>query len=313
MEEYLKTRRHPLTLLGTMRYLDHSQTSNRSSVGSRMVSSSAGRKKYVEGSKMQELLMKKFAAFDIDRTEPPAAVSFPWGSSQINLVDTPGHIDFTMEVEQSLAVLDGAVVVLDASAGVEAQTLTVWRQAAGYRVPRLLYLNKMDRSDADEVSCVKSIEEKLDATPLLLHTPVRHEGKLIGLLDLLNLEEIIWTQGRGQKYTRRKLTEKEDGHVWENTMTGHRHLVDTISSLDDNLADIIIQEESLDNIQSKDITAAIRRCTIDMKGFPIVCGSSYKNIGVQTLMDAVVDYLPSPDQCNELGLKFLLVECILVS
>ncbi|XP_048486209.1 ribosome-releasing factor 2, mitochondrial isoform X1 [Plutella xylostella] len=229
-----------------------------------------------------------------------AAVSFPWGSSQINLVDTPGHIDFTMEVEQSLAVLDGAVVVLDASAGVEAQTLTVWRQAAGYRVPRLLYLNKMDRSDADEVACVKSIEEKLDATPLLLHTPVRHEGKLIGLLDLLNLEEIIWTQGRGQKYTRRKLTEKEDGHVWENTMTGHRHLVDTLSSIDDNLADIIIQEESLDNIQSKDITAAIRRCTIDMKGFPIVCGSSYKNIGVQTLMDAVVDYLPSPDQCNEL-------------
>ncbi|KAJ2938559.1 hypothetical protein O0L34_g13056 [Tuta absoluta] len=229
-----------------------------------------------------------------------AAVSFPWRDCQINLIDTPGHIDFTMEVEQSLAVLDGAVVVLDASAGVEAQTLTVWRQASGYRVPRLLYLNKMDRSDADALACVRSIEEKLQACPLLLHMPVNHEGKLIGLIDIVNLEEIIWTQGRGQNYVRRKLTEKEDGKIWENTLDSHRKLVDTLSAMDDTLAETIIQQESLDNIKGSEIESAVRRCTVAMKGFPVLCGSSYKNIGVQTLMDAVIAYLPSPLQCNEL-------------
>ncbi|RVE54549.1 hypothetical protein evm_000670 [Chilo suppressalis] len=229
-----------------------------------------------------------------------AAVSFTWNGHQINLIDTPGHIDFTMEVEQSLAVLDGAVVVLDASAGVEAQTLTVWRQASGYRIPRLLYLNKMDRADADAAACVRSVRDKLNADPLLLHAPVLHEGRFIGLIDLITLEEIIWTQGRGRNIARRKLTEKLDGRKWEDALKGHRELVDSISSMDDQLADIIIKEESLDNIASKDIGDAIRRCTVGMKGFPVLCGSSYKNIGVQTLMDAVVSYLPSPEECNDL-------------
>ncbi|XP_049878127.1 ribosome-releasing factor 2, mitochondrial [Pectinophora gossypiella] len=232
-----------------------------------------------------------------------AAVSFPWHGSQINLIDTPGHIDFTMEVEQSLAVLDGAVVVLDASAGVEAQTLTVWRQAAGYRVPRLLYLNKMDRSDADVQRCVRSVQDRLHAQPVLLHLPVVHEDRLIGLIDLVTREEIIWTHGRGQSYTRRKLTER-DGKRFEETLSNHRQLVDTLSSLDDTLADTIIQQESLDNLKSEEIDQAIRRCTIDMKAFPILCGSSYKNIGVQTLMDAVVSYLPSPLECNRLYKTF---------
>ncbi|XP_063831183.1 ribosome-releasing factor 2, mitochondrial [Ostrinia nubilalis] len=229
-----------------------------------------------------------------------AAVSFPWRGSQINLIDTPGHIDFTMEVEQSLAVLDGAVIVMDASAGVEAQTLTVWRQAGGYRVPRLIYLNKMDRADADHAACASAVRDKLQAQPLVLHAPVHHEGRFIGLIDLITLEEVIWTQGRGQNFIRRKLTETKDGHKWETSMDSHRQLVDTLSSMDDQLADTIIQHESLDNLNSKDIEAAVRRCTIDMKGFPLLCGSSYKNIGVQTLMDGVISYLPSPLQCNEL-------------
>ncbi|KAL0868852.1 hypothetical protein ABMA27_007201 [Loxostege sticticalis] len=229
-----------------------------------------------------------------------AAVSFPWRGNQINLIDTPGHIDFTMEVEQSLAVLDGAVIVLDASAGVEAQTLTVWRQATGYRVPRILYLNKMDRADADHVACARAVRDKLHAEPLLLHAPVLHEGRFIGLIDLITLEEIIWTQGRGQNFTRRKLTEKDDGPKWANSLDGHVQLVDTLSSMDDQLAETIIQQDSLDNLDSRDIEAAVRRVTIDMKGFPILCGSSYKNIGVQTLMDGVISYLPSPLQCNEL-------------
>ncbi|XP_047994205.1 ribosome-releasing factor 2, mitochondrial [Leguminivora glycinivorella] len=228
-----------------------------------------------------------------------AAVSFPWRGSQINLIDTPGHIDFTMEVEQSLAVLDGAVVVLDASAGVEAQTLTVWRQASAHRVPRLLYLNKMDRSDASAALCVDSIRDKLQADPLLLHEPVVHEGKLVGLIDLVTKDEIIWTQGRGQNLLRRKLAEK-DGDRWEHTLEQHTALIDQLSSLDDYLADTIIQEESLENLKTEEINAAIRRCTLNMSAFPVLCGSSYKNIGVQTLMDGVIQYLPSPLEANSL-------------
>ncbi|KAJ0173441.1 hypothetical protein K1T71_010590 [Dendrolimus kikuchii] len=216
-----------------------------------------------------------------------AAASFPWRGGQINLIDTPGHIDFTMEVEQSLAVLDGAVIVLDGSAGVEAQTLTVWRQANGYRVPRILYLNKMDRNDADTVACVRSIQDKLHAQPLLLHHTVWHEGRLIGLIDLIRLEEIIFTKGRGQSYQYRKITEKDDGKKWEAAILDHRQLIDTLSSLDDGLAETIIQKESLE-IEPKDVVDAVRRCTVNMKGFPVLCGSSYKNIGVQMLMDGVM-------------------------
>ncbi|KAJ8723636.1 hypothetical protein PYW07_007616 [Mythimna separata] len=232
-----------------------------------------------------------------------AAVSFPWMDSQINLIDTPGHIDFTMEVEQSLAVLDGAVIVLDASAGVEAQTLTVWKQANGYRIPRILYLNKMDRGDASAEACARSVADKLQAQPLLLHTDVRREGRLIGLIDLITLEEVIWTQGRGQTLVRRKLTEKADGLKWETAMSDHKELVDTLSSLDDQLAENIIQQETLD-IGSKEIEEAIRRCTLAMKGFPILCGSSYKNIGVQTLMDGIISYLPSPAEGHRLYQSF---------
>nr|XP_049704652.1 ribosome-releasing factor 2, mitochondrial [Helicoverpa armigera] len=232
-----------------------------------------------------------------------AAVSFPWQDSQINLIDTPGHIDFTMEVEQSLAVLDGAVIVLDASAGVEAQTLTVWRQAAGYRVPRILYLNKMDRGDASAAACASSVADKLHAQPLLLHTDVRHEGRLIGLIDLITLEEVIWTQGRGHNILRRKLTEAADGRKWEAAVAEHKELVDTLSGLDDILADSIIQQETLD-MSTKDLQDAIRRCTLAMKGFPILCGSSYKNIGVQTLMDGIIAYLPSPSEGHRLYRSF---------
>ncbi|XP_050354312.1 ribosome-releasing factor 2, mitochondrial isoform X2 [Nymphalis io] len=188
--------------------------------------------------------------------------------------------------------------------GVEAQTLTVWRQADTYKVPRVLYLNKLDRSDADVAACARSVQDKLQVTPLVLHSPVQHEGKLIGLIDLITLEEVIWTQGRGQNLTRRKLTEKSDGKVWETSLNEHRKVVDTLSSLDDQLAETIIQQESLDNINSIEIAEAVRRCTINMKAFPILCGSSYKNIGVQTLMDGVVSYLPCPFEGNSIYKSF---------
>lgn len=120
-----------------------------------------------------------------------------------------------------------------------------------------------------------------------------------GLIDLITLEEVIWTQGRGQKFVRRKLTEKQDGRIWEAAITDHRQLIDTLSSVDDEIADTIIQNESLD-VDKKDVEKAIRRATLSMKAFPILCGSSYKNIGVQTLMDAVMSYLPSPLQGHKL-------------
>ncbi|CAK1547506.1 unnamed protein product [Leptosia nina] len=233
-----------------------------------------------------------------------AAVSFPWNGYQINLIDTPGHIDFTMEVEQSLAVLDGGVVVMDASAGVEAQTLTVWRQSNGYHVPRIIYLNKMDRADADVQVCEQSIRDKLRVTPLMLHAPVVHDGKLVGLIDLVSLEEVVWSSGRGQNYTRRKLTESTDGNKWELATSDHRQLIDTLSSLDDELAEIIIQQETLDNFAPKDIINAIRRCTLKMTAYPVLCGSSYKNIGVQTLMDGVISYLPNPMEGSKLQKSF---------
>ncbi|XP_073950111.1 ribosome-releasing factor 2, mitochondrial-like isoform X2 [Choristoneura fumiferana] len=172
--------------------------------------------------------------------------------------------------------------------------------ASGHRVPRLLYLNKMDRSDASAPLCVESVRDKLQVTPLALHQPVLYEGRLVGLIDIITKEEIIWTQGRGQNLTRRKLTEKEDGVRWEAASASHTQLIDDLSSLDDTLADTIIQQESLDNLNSEEIKAAIRRCTLKMEAFPVLCGSSYKNIGVQTLMDGIVSYLPSPLECNSL-------------
>ncbi|GBP32332.1 Ribosome-releasing factor 2, mitochondrial [Eumeta japonica] len=210
-----------------------------------------------------------------------AAVSFPWSGYQFNLIDTPGHIDFTMEVEQSLAVLDGAVIVLDGSAGVEAQTLTVWRQADGYRVPRILYLNKMDRADADEDACITSIEDKLQVPTLLLHKPIKMEGRLVGLIDLVELEEMIWTHGRGQHFRKRKLSEKEDGDMWEKSNLLHQDLVDKLSSMDDVLAETIIRQESLENLDPKEINGAIRRCTIDMKAYPVLCDLCARAFKVQ--------------------------------
>lgn len=122
----------------------------------------------------------------------------------------------------------------------------------------------------------------------------------LGLIDIPNQEEIIWTQGRGQKFTRRKLTETQDGQKWEDTLKKYHNLIDRLSSIDDQLADVIIQQESLDKLNSDQIMNAIRRCTITMKAFPVLCGSSYKNIGVQMLMDAVIQLLPSPLECNKL-------------
>ncbi|XP_066586928.1 ribosome-releasing factor 2, mitochondrial [Prorops nasuta] len=228
-----------------------------------------------------------------------AAVTFNWKNHRFNLIDTPGHIDFTMEVEQTLRVLDGSIVILDGSAGVEAQTLTVCNQADKYNIPRIFYVNKMDRPDADFEMSVGSIETKLGTDPLPLQIPIKQNGNLIGILDLVFLEIIQFdSKSQGANIIRSKLDENKSSKLWEKALKKRCALVDKLSSIDDTLAEIIIQEESLENIGSNILIDSLQRVTIDRKAAPVLLGSSYKNIGIQPLMDSVIFYLPSPDKSH---------------
>ncbi|KAK9875490.1 hypothetical protein WA026_007880 [Henosepilachna vigintioctopunctata] len=220
-----------------------------------------------------------------------AAVTFYWRNYQFNLIDTPGHIDFTMEVEQSLNVLDGTVFILDASAGVEAQTLTVWRQADRYKLPRLIFLNKMDRNDANVQMCLDSVKRKLEITPLCLQMPIRESGKLVGLVDILSLEKLSFSNS---KFERIQLTETDHPKLWTEAKILRSKVVDKISEYNEELADKIIAEDSIDNIKTTDIVNAIKQETQRQMIVPVILGSAYKNIGVQPLMDAIILYLPSP-------------------
>ncbi|XP_011305891.1 ribosome-releasing factor 2, mitochondrial [Fopius arisanus] len=224
-----------------------------------------------------------------------AAVTFPWKNHQVNLIDTPGHIDFTMGVEQTLSALDGAVVILDSSAGVEAQTTTIWRQADRYSLPRIVYCNKMDRGDADFDMCLRSIQTKFDATPLPVQMPIKNfnDQSTLSIIDLLTLEMVTFDKSnQGRRYQRQKL--KDNDEILNVAKERRRCLTDRLSELDDQLADKIIQEESLDDIPGQLLLESLRRITLQQKGVPVLLGSSYKNVGVQLLMDAVVFYLPSP-------------------
>ena len=226
-----------------------------------------------------------------------AAVTFDWKNHRTNLIDTPGHIDFTMEVEQTLRVLDGAIVILDGSAGVEAQTLTVCRQADKYDVPRIIYVNKMDRPGANFDANVKSIESKLNVEALPTQFPIKENGTLTGIVDVVSLEKLIFDgKDMGMRFTRSKLSEEEDKSLWEVALEKRRDLTDKLSNMDDILADVIIEQESLDAITPQTLHDSLYRSTISRKGVPVLLGSSYKNVGVQPLMDSVLLYLPSPDR-----------------
>ncbi|KAI4498896.1 hypothetical protein M0802_006071 [Mischocyttarus mexicanus] len=226
-----------------------------------------------------------------------AAVTFNWKNYRLNLIDTPGHIDFTMEVEQALCVMDGAVVILDGSAGVEAQTLTVCRQADKYEIPKIIYVNKMDRPDANLEECLKSIKLKLDANALPIQYPIKKDGILEGLIDIIALEKIIFNKkSQGLDFLKKKLTENEDKDLWYMAKEKREILIDELSYLDDKLAEVIIEEESLDKITDQIICESLRRITLSRKGVPVLIGSSYKNIGVQQLMDSIILYLPFPDE-----------------
>ncbi len=217
-----------------------------------------------------------------------AATTCVWDDHTINIIDTPGHVDFTVEVERSLRVLDGAVAVFDAVAGVEPQSETVWRQADKYNVPRICFVNKMDRVGAEFHRCVEMMIDRLGATPLVTQLPWGVESDFAGVIDLVQMKGLHWpTEGKGDAY---EVVDIPADHL-EAAQAAHEKLVETVAESDDAIMEKYLegQEPSLPELK-----AAIRRATIASKLNPVLCGTAFKNKGVQPMLDAVVDYLPSP-------------------
>ncbi len=216
-----------------------------------------------------------------------AATTCKWRDTWINIIDTPGHVDFTVEVERSLRVLDGAVAVFDAVAGVEPQTETVWRQANKYNVPRICFVNKMDRVGADFDGAVAMIRDRLDARPAVTQLPLGSEAAFAGVVDLLAMEALVWDDGMGDKWR----TEPLPAEMADRAAEARHALVDVLSNYDDTIMERYVADEE---ITAEDLRRALRRATIAGEIVPVLCGSAFKNKGVQPLLDAVVDYLPSP-------------------
>jgi elongation factor G len=216
-----------------------------------------------------------------------AATTCRWKDNWINIIDTPGHVDFTVEVERSLRVLDGAVAVFDAVAGVEPQTETVWRQANKYAVPRICFINKMDRIGADFFKAVDQIKDRLDASVALIQIPIGAEGHFRGMIDLLSMKALVWDEGMGESWR----DEPIPADLQEQADHWRHQLVDVLSNTDDAIMEAYVGEEE---ITSDDLRQALRRATIANQVVPVICGSAFKNKGVQPLLDAVIDYLPSP-------------------
>jgi elongation factor G len=216
-----------------------------------------------------------------------AATTCNWRDTTINIIDTPGHVDFTVEVERSLRVLDGAVAVFDAVAGVEPQTETVWRQANKYNVPRMCFVNKMDRVGADFFRCVDMIKDRLDATVALIQLPIGVESEFQGVVDLLGMQALVWSDQMGENYE----TVAIPADLVDEAETWRQELIDVVSQFDETVLEKYVGEET---ITADDLRSAIRAATLSGEVVPILCGTAFKNKGVQPLLDAVVDYLPSP-------------------
>src|SRR5215813_3395189 len=217
-----------------------------------------------------------------------AATTTHWRDHTINLIDTPGHVDFTVEVERSLRVLDGAVAVFDGVAGVEPQSETVWRQADRYGVPRICFVNKMDRVGAEFHRCVDMIRDRLGATPLVIQLPWGVESDFRGVIDLVKMRALLWqTEGKGDRYDVVAIPRDhaEAAREWRD------RLIETISENDEEMMELYLEGVAPDEEQ---LMAAIRRATISGGVTPVLCGSAFKNKGVQPMLDAIVDYLPSP-------------------
>jgi len=216
-----------------------------------------------------------------------AATTCEWADHRINIIDTPGHVDFTVEVERSLRVLDGAIAVFDSVAGVEPQSETVWRQADKYHVPRIAYINKMDRIGANFDQGVQTMIDRLGARPVPIQLPIGAEGDFLGIIDLINMKEIVYNDDLGKDVVVQEIrAELRDG-----AEAAREHLLDELSHFDDELMELILEEHE---IPREKLVAAIRLATLNLSFTPVLCGSSFKNKGVQPLLDAVIDFLPSP-------------------
>jgi elongation factor G len=217
-----------------------------------------------------------------------AATTCTWKNHRINIIDTPGHVDFTAEVERSLRVLDGAVACFDAVAGVQPQSETVWRQATKYKVPRICFINKMDKAGADAVYATSTIVDRLGARAVPINIQIGAESKFAGVVDLVIMKAILWhDETMGAEYS----VEEIPADLMDKAVEARHFLIEAVSEHDDELMHLYLegQEPTVEQLK-----AGIRKATIAMHIFPVLCGSSFKNKGVQTLLDAVVDYLPSP-------------------
>jgi len=217
-----------------------------------------------------------------------AATTCFWQDVRINIIDTPGHVDFTAEVERSLRVLDGAIAILGAVEGVEPQTEAVWRQADKYRVPRLVFVNKMDRVGADFEQCVSELRSKLHANPVVIQLPLGAEDRFQGVIDLIRQKAVVWKdEALGSAYD----LEEIPSEFRELAQARRDQMIESLGEVDDQILEKYVHGEV---ISEADLIASLRRSTIAMKVFPIVCGAAFKNKGIQRLLDAVVDFLPSP-------------------
>ena len=222
-----------------------------------------------------------------------AATTCTWRDIRINIIDTPGHVDFTAEVERSLRVLDGAVAVFDAVHGVQPQSEKVWRQADKYGVPRICFINKIDKMGADFEHAVDTIRKRLNAKPVAIQIPIGQEDKFKGVVDLINMKAIIWQDDTmGAEY----VTEEIPAELKKKAEAFHAQLVETIAENDDEILHKFLEGEE---INAEELRASLRKSTIALKVFPVVVGTAFKNKGVQPLLDAVVDYLPSPLDVGE--------------
>ncbi len=216
-----------------------------------------------------------------------AATSCVWRGHQVNVIDTPGHVDFTMEVERSLRVLDGAIALFSSVGGVEPQSETVWRQADKYHVPRIAFVNKMDRVGADFLRCVDMMVERLHARPLVLQLPIGAEDAFVGVIDLVRMCAYIYKDDAGTEW---ETTPIPDGYV-EDALTYHQRLIEDLADRNEEILTAYLNGE---DVPSGDLQTAIREQTLSLHLVPVLCGSAFKNKGVQMLLDAVIDYLPSP-------------------
>ena len=216
-----------------------------------------------------------------------AATTASWRDHRINILDTPGHVDFTVEVERSLRVLDGAIAVFDAVAGVEPQSETVWRQADRYRVPRIAFINKMDRIGADFAGSVKTMVDRLGAHPVPVQLPIGAEGDFTGVVDLVNMKAIVYKDDLGQDWEVTDIPEE----LADAAHQARTELIEAVAEYDDELMSDYLEEKP---IEAARLVQDIRKATLDISMTPVLCGSAFKNKGVQPLLDAVIDYLPSP-------------------